>query len=144
MAVRWRTRTAGLLMVAGALLGLTGCGSSSPLPVFDHEQTANDIFLSTSDDHELEIESGSSRFLGTDSRGIDYYTYLTRDEAGEGVCLVVVADGAEDWTSGCGSLPVTVGVPEAGVDSATLGNFRDVEQSGEMVGDYVAVEGPEY
>lgn len=129
-------------MASGALLGLTGCGSSSPLPVFDQEQTANDIFLSTSD--ELEIESGSSRFLGTDSRGIDYYTYLTRDRTGEGICFVVVADGAEDWTSGCGSLPVTVGVPEAGVDSATLGNFRDVEQPGEMVGDYVAVEGPEY
>ena len=95
------------------VVGLAGCTPTYPdpelLPLFDVPAVADDAmpdFVSLQN-----MREGSSRYLGSDSEGVEYYTALA-DLMGSPVttCLVSIAS-PDEWSSVCDpTVPVTADV----------------------------------
>lgn len=135
--MRARDRVIAAVALAGlSFMALTACSAAEQQPSFlVGEQTERDRL--PADAHFDQIVASSTRYLGEDSQGFEYYAALQANESGRDDTCLIMFDG-EQWASGCAAaVPIAV---SNGVVRATLyDSDADVLGSGEAVGDHVRV-----
>lgn len=119
------------------MLAVGGCAGDANSFSFDQPASEKDklpLIVDTAG-----LDSSTSRHLGADSSGTDYY--VVRVPSKKDVCLVVVGVNHE-WAQGCSEqLPITVSV--ASIQSTASLNQRiskDCPADRECVGEYVQVQ----
>lgn len=134
------------VVAAAATLFLSGCSGAPFDHFFDQAQQQGDTIPSVVTESDLDRDS--SRFLGQDTKGTDYFVARTLpgEVAAPMMCLVVVGSNGE-WSQGCGeALPITVGMASLGQatlfpDPLTRDRPDSPECTGvnQCVGDYLQV-----
>jgi len=138
-------RTASLVLAAGLVVSLCSCAPTSPdpelmLPIFDVAPTAEDELPDFVVSGMTGLRAGTGRYLGSDSKGIEYYTLLA-EQMGSSVttCIVAIAS-VEEWSAACDvNPPISVEIEERQAvlqwpdDPGPEGDF-------EKISDYLYVE----
>lgn len=131
---------AALLMVS-----LTACGNSpQAMPIFERTWTPSDALPSELQDsiQTMQLDEGSSRLLGADSRGYQYFvvkSYLHPSETEQ--CLAAFIGSGSSVVLCSPNLPLVVSA--YGLGTATLNSLprrSSNSEPGEWVSDYLHVE----
>lgn len=94
----------GCVLVA-AVPFLVSCSSShdDPLAMLLESPPSAEVEEIAAIIPETKFETGSARFVGVDGTGLAYYVGAeAREDAGEGVCLLVYVPTTSRWGSSCG------------------------------------------
>ncbi|WP_382309302.1 hypothetical protein [Herbiconiux sp. UC225_62] len=121
-----RSRWLALAVAVGALAGLAGCGSATDLPVFAEAQGPEDLLPADGTPNVIEgLDASTTRLLWEDAGATFYAARMAGSDAAV-TCLVIFR--GEEGVSGCGGLPVTVGLvgrPDYRLEAADLPNGSD-------------------
>ena len=133
-----------LLLAAALGVALSGCAGAS-YPVFEQEQTADDLLPTDFPVETDEYDLSTTRHVGS-HEGVEYFLVKRNDnETGGAPCVVVVGDDPYGSIIGCsgGDGRVTVG-PGGGSQAALApaGEAVGEAEGWTRVGDYIAVRDP--
>lgn len=130
-------RGAALVGMIALTLGLAGCVADPSVPaIFERERAATDDAPPAA----LQgIDPASTRFVGADSAGNDYW--VGRGEDGRNFCIISYrAD--EQWSGTCGDLNVGLGAASGAKVEFATSPVDLVPENAELIGDTLLVTLP--